>query len=84
MDHESGTDGNAQPCLTDSESARQPPGADFVKQQQLSGLSSGSPATPAQLGAATSLNYKAQFTVGVNIPIKAAATALSKTTKTAK
>ena len=55
--------------------------ADFVKQQQLHGLSSGSPATPGELNAATRLGYKPQFTVGINIPVKAAASALKKGSK---
>jgi hypothetical protein len=56
-------------------------GADFVKQQSLNGLSSGSPATPPQLSSATSNKFKAQFTVGINLPVKAAAATIKKTTK---
>ena len=56
-------------------------GADFVKQQSLTGVSSGGPATPSQLSAATSYKYKAQFLVGINLPVKAAASAMKKTTK---
>lgn len=55
-------------------------GAMFVKQQTLSGLQSGSPATPQQLSAASAFNFKTQFTVGLNLPIRAAIQALKKTT----
>jgi len=55
--------------------------SDWVKQQSLTGLSSGSPATQQQLSAATSYKYKAQFVVGINLPVKAAYSALQKTTK---
>lgn len=55
--------------------------SDFVKQQSLNGLASGSSATQQQLSAATSLKYKAQFLVGINLPVKAAYTALQKKTK---
>lgn len=54
-------------------------GSDFVKQQTLSGLSSGSAATPQQLSSATSNKFKAQFVVGINLPVKAAYSALTKT-----
>jgi hypothetical protein len=50
----------------------------FVKQQSLSGLQVGSPATPAQLSAASHFNFKPQFTVGINIPIRTALQQLKK------
>lgn len=53
-------------------------GALLIKQQQLAGLSSGSTATPGQLAGATSYSYQPQFTVGIKISIRSAASSLSK------
>jgi hypothetical protein len=49
-------------------------GATLVKQQQLSGLSSGSAANPGQLTAATNYRYKAGFSFGIKISVKTAIT----------
>jgi hypothetical protein len=52
-------------------------GALLIKQQQLNGLSTGSPATPAQVTNATTYGYQPSFSVGIKISIKAAASAIS-------
>jgi hypothetical protein len=57
-------------------------GALFVKQQSLSGLQVGSTATPQQLSSASTFNFKTQFTVGINLPVRAAIQAFKKTTTT--
>ncbi|WP_433971869.1 hypothetical protein [Tunturiibacter lichenicola] len=54
---------------------------DFVKQQLLNGVTSGGAATPAQLAAASKYSFTSQFTIGINLPIKAAVSALQKATK---
>lgn len=54
-------------------------GALFVKQQQLTGLQTGSPATPPQVAAASHFSYKTQFNVGINLPVRAMIDALKNT-----
>jgi len=56
-------------------------GALFVKQQHLNGLQTGSSATPDQVAAASRFRYDAQFTVGINLPLRAAIDALKKSNK---
>jgi hypothetical protein len=53
-------------------------GAILQKAQNVSGLTAGSTATPAQLSAATTYSYQPQFSVGINISIKSALSALQK------
>jgi hypothetical protein len=45
-------------------------GALFVKQQSLSGLTTGSSATPQQVAAASRYSFDHQFTVGINLPVR--------------
>jgi hypothetical protein len=52
-------------------------GALLIKQQQLSGLSTGGSGTPAQVSSATSYAFKPSFSIGIKISIKAAAAAIS-------
>lgn len=52
-------------------------GALLIKQQQLTGLSTGSSATPTQVNSAISYSYEPSFSVGIKISIKAAAAAIS-------
>jgi hypothetical protein len=52
-------------------------GALLLKQQDLSGLSTGSSASSAQVSNATSYVFKPQFSVGIKISISAAAAALT-------
>jgi hypothetical protein len=59
-------------------------GAIFVKQQTLSGLSPGGTATQQQLTMGTRQTFKAQFSVGLNIPIVAAYKSLTKSKTTTK
>lgn len=51
-------------------------GALLLKQQNLSGLSTGGTGSPAQVASATSYVYQPQFSVGIKISISAAASAL--------
>jgi hypothetical protein len=53
-------------------------GAILQKSQDVTGLAAGSTATPAQLAAATSYTYKPQFSIGINVSIKGALSALKK------
>jgi hypothetical protein len=56
-------------------------GALLIKQQTLNGLSTGSPATPAQLASATTFEYKPSFSIGIKISVKGAVTAISGSKK---
>jgi len=56
-------------------------GALFVKQQSLTGVSTGSPATPPQVAAASKFGYETQFTVGINLPVRSIVNALKSTKK---
>jgi hypothetical protein len=56
-------------------------GALFAKQQSLTGLSTGSPATPPQVAAASKFGYETQFSVGINLPVRSIVNALKSTKK---
>jgi hypothetical protein len=56
-------------------------GALLIKQQQLSGLSTGSSASESQVTSATSYAYKPSFTVGIKISIRSAASTLTSAKK---
>jgi hypothetical protein len=56
-------------------------GANLIKQQQVSGLTAGSTATPQQLAAATSKGFQAHFTIGINISVKSAFNAAANGSK---
>ena len=53
-------------------------GALLIKQQELSGLSSGASATPGQVSSATTYGYKASLSVGIKISISSGVKAFKK------
>jgi hypothetical protein len=53
-------------------------GALLVKQQKLTGLQTGNTATPSQLAAASHGAYETQFSIGINVPVRALIAASKK------